>query len=450
MIEIKYRTRVFIDRKTKRITIRVRWNNNETSFTLDCKADPEKWDGNSQRPMPGTIHKFSDQNYSAKVISNIIDEGLDMIKVAFTKCELDSVVPSKEILKTMVRGEQPEHESVRVKKTLSELYEDFLEAASNDRNWTKNSCYKYNQTWDHLNECCPGITLEKFTKERLRELKNWYVGKGYSNTTIKKMFSFLGTFIKWLHTEGYELQPGVLAYKPNLTVVSKTVTFLKHKELMDFYNFKFTEDEKNLELTRDMFCFMAFTSLRYSDLENLKKANVFDDHIEICTKKTHDKLSIPLTIHAKEIIDKYKGEEYKNGKVFRVYANQKINALLKRAAEKAGLDREVVLIHYKGNTRTEEVKKFHENIGCHDTRRTFVCCSLAFGIPPTVVMSCTGHSTYNAMKPYIEVADETQRIELAKWDKAEKQGDIRSNIAKKLEDVDKTMLVKVLEMLKSA
>lgn len=450
MIEIKYRTRVFIDRKTKRITIRVRWNNNETSFTLDCKADPEKWDGNSQRPMPGTIHKFSDQNYSAKVISNIIDEGLDMIKVAFTKCELDSVVPSKEILKTMVRGEQPEQEPVKVKKTLSELYEDFLEAASNDRNWTKNSCYKYNQTWDHLNECCPGITLEKFTKERLRELKNWYVGKGYSNTTIRKMFSFLGTFIKWLHTEGYELQPGVLAYKPNLIVVAKTVTFLKHTELMDFYNFKFAEDEKNLELVRDMFCFMAFTSLRYSDLENLKKANVFDDHIEICTKKTHDKLSIPLTIHAKEIINKYKDEDYKNGKMFRVYANQKINELLKKAAKKVGLNREVVLVYYQGNTRTEEVKKFYEIIGCHDARRTFVCCSLAFGIPPTVVMSCTGHSTYNAMKPYIEVADETQRLELAKWDKADNQSDIRNDIAQKLEGVDEATLTKVLELLKSA
>ena len=46
-------------------------------------------------------------------------------------------------------------------------------------------------------------------------------------------------------------------------------------------NYKFDDDEKNLELARDMFCFMAFTSLRYSDLENLKKANVFDDHIEV-------------------------------------------------------------------------------------------------------------------------------------------------------------------------
>ena len=52
-----------------------------------------------------------------------------------------------------------------------------------------------------------------------------------------------------------------------------------------------------------MFYFMAFTSLRYSDLEYLMKANVFGDPIVIFTKNTHDKLSIPLTNHAKIIID---------------------------------------------------------------------------------------------------------------------------------------------------
>ena len=64
-------------------------------------------------------------------------------------------------------------------------------------------------------------------------------------------------------------------------------------------------------------------------------------------------------------------------------------------------------------------------------------------------MSCTGHSTYNAMKPYIEVADETQRLELAKWDKADNQSDIRSDIAQKLEGVGEATLKKVLELLKS-
>ena len=449
MIEIRYNTRVFIDPKTKHIKIRVRWNKTETTFSLEYRADPDKWDSKAQRPMPGTIHKFADQNCSARIITNAIEEGLDQIKKAFKKCEIDSAIPSKEILKTMVRGEQPKEE-VKLKKTFEELFEEFLIMASDDNNWTEKVHHKYVQTWKHLHACCPGITLEKLTKDKMRELKSWYIAKGYSNTTIDKMFSFLKTFIRWLHNEGYELQPGVLDYKLNLTIVPKTVTFLKHRELMDFYNYKFAEDEKCLELVRDMFCFMAFTSLRYSDLENLKKANVFEDHIEICTKKTHDKLSIPLTSHAKEIIAKYNDEEYPDGKMFRVYANAKINELLKEAAKKAGLDREVVLIHYQGNIRKEEVKKFHEIIGCHDARRTFVCCSLAFGIPPTVVMSCTGHSTYSAMKPYIEVADETQRKELAKWDQVEKQNDIKNDIAKKLEGVDEATLIKVLELLKSA
>lgn len=449
MIEIKYNTRVFIDPKTNHIKIRVRWNKNETTFSLEYRADPEKWDGKAQRPMAGTIHKFADQNCSARIISVAIEDELDQIKTAFKKCEIDCVMPSKEILKTIVRGEQPKEE-VKLKKTLAELYEDFLETMSNDSNWTEKVHYKYQQTWNHLNACCPGITLEQLTKAKMRELKNWYIKEGYRNVTINKMFVFLKTFIKWLKAEGYEIQPGVLEYKTNLIVVPKTVTFLTHKELMHFYNFKFAENEKNLELVRDMFCFMAFTSLRYSDLENLKRANVFDDHIEICTKKTHDKLSIHLIPHAKEIINKYKYENYKNGKMFRVYANQKINELLKEAAKKAGLDKEVVQIYYQGTTRHEEVKKFYEIIGCHDARRTFVCCSLAIKMTLTAVMSCTGHSTYQAMKPYIEVADETQKAELAKWDMAEKQNDIKSDIAKKLEGVDEATLIKVLELLKSA
>ena len=76
--------------------------------------------------------------------------------------------------------------------------------------------------------------------------------------------------------------------------------------------------------------------------------------------------------------------------------------------------------------------------------------SLAFGIPPTVVMSCTGHSTYQSMHPYIEVSDETQRTELAKWDqKANEKSTLKGDVAKKLASVDEETLKKVLELLNS-
>ena len=42
------------------------------------------------------------------------------------------------------------------------------------------------------------------------------------------------------------------------------------------------------------------------------------------------------------------------------------------------------------------------------TRCTFICFALASGIPPQVVMKWTGHSDYQSMKPYIEIAEKTK------------------------------------------
>lgn len=44
-------------------------------------------------------------------------------------------------------------------------------------------------------------------------------------------------------------------------------------------------------------------------------------------------------------------------------------------------------------------------LSTHTGRKTFICKALALGIPVNVVMQWTGHSDYNAMKPYIAVAD---------------------------------------------
>ena len=107
MIEIKYNTRVFIDPKTKHTKIRVRWNKAETTFSLEYRADPEKWDGKTQRPISGTMHKFADQNCSARIIATAIEDGLDQIKTAFKKCEIDSIMPSKEVLKRWFEVTRP-------------------------------------------------------------------------------------------------------------------------------------------------------------------------------------------------------------------------------------------------------------------------------------------------------------------------------------------------------
>ena len=88
------------------------------------------------------------------------------------------------------------------------------------------------------------------------------------------------------------------------SVTKKNVTYLTFKELMQFFNHKFSPNNKYLERARDLFCFMAFTSLRYSDLAQLKKAHITTRGIDLYTKKTSDHLTIPIIDNAQKIIDK--------------------------------------------------------------------------------------------------------------------------------------------------
>ena len=68
---------------------------------------------------------------------------------------------------------------------------------------------------------------------------------------------------------------------------------------------KTVEDAGGLAKARDCFCFCAFTSLRYSDMANLKCKDIDGDTMYITTMKTYDRLPINLNKFAKEILAKY-------------------------------------------------------------------------------------------------------------------------------------------------
>ena len=60
------------------------------------------------------------------------------------------------------------------------------------------------------------------------------------------------------------------------------------------------------ERVRDVLLFCCFTGLRHSDVYNLKRSDVKEEHIEITTIKTADSLIIELNDHSKAILEKYK------------------------------------------------------------------------------------------------------------------------------------------------
>lgn len=92
-----------------------------------------------------------------------------------------------------------------------------------------------------------------------------------------------------------------------------------------------------------------------------------------------------------------------------------MNDYLKELAELAGINEPIRETYYKGNERIDEVTPKYALLGTHAGRRTFICNALALGIPAQVVMKWTGHSDYKAMKPYIDIADETKVNAMSKF-----------------------------------
>jgi integrase len=56
-------------------------------------------------------------------------------------------------------------------------------------------------------------------------------------------------------------------------------------------------------------------------------------------------------------------------------------------------------------------------MGTHAGRRTFICTALSLDIPVQVVMKWTGHSSYESMKPYIDIADRMKATEMDKFNR---------------------------------
>ena len=448
MIQIKYTIRPFI-KANGQVAVRVRWNNNtsEVTFITGVYAERDKWDDDGHRAVKNTTHKFEKREYRSYEINERIADFREAIEEVMSRYSLKNSVPTNLELKETVnkilgRNEEKTIKVKRnVKKTLRQMLDVFLQAGRREKNWDDDCCEKYVQAYQHITKSNPKVTPYNITLETMLALKAWYIENDYKNRTINKQVAMLKCFLRWLsQQEGVTIPEAVLTFNTNLKVMAKTVTFLHFDELTHFANFRFKNDDPRLTRARDLWCFMAFTSLRYSDLANLRIAHIVDNRIEMMTQKTSDRISIPLTDGALAILEKYKGQETEDGHIFDVPTNQKLNDNVKDAAREAGLDRLIIDTYFIGTKRYEIQHKFHEIISCHDARRTFVSCSLAMGIPAQVVMKATGHKGYNTMKPYIDTATETQTIEMEKWNRSRFKSEIIMLLDKATEDQMKSTL----------
>ena len=86
-----------------------------------------------------------------------------------------------------------------------------------------------------------------------------------------------------------------------------------------------------------------------------------------------------------------------------------MNKNIKGIAKLLGLTREVEVMQYCGKKPVYRTAPLCDVIGTHAARRTFVVHALEEGMTPEMVMTFTGHSDYDTMKPYIALTDKTRQ-----------------------------------------
>ena len=180
---------------------------------------------------------------------------------------------------------------------------------------------------------------------------------GLRNSTIQKKLGFLKWFLKWATDHGYNTTTDFKTFRPTLKTTQKKVIYLSKPELERIKQLEIPDKLTSLEPIRDVFLFCCFSGLRHSDVYNLRKNDVKDDHLEVTTIKTGDSVSIELNSVTREILRKYKDHTFPDDKVLPVIQNQPMNRHLKELCKLAGIDEKIRITTYKGNQRKDEIKE---------------------------------------------------------------------------------------------
>lgn len=418
MISIKHTIRFFL-KENGSIVMRVRWAQKRFSvdLCLGIFAESAKWDSDKQCAKVNTTHKVGRHTTSARTINCKIRDAQAHVSEYFARQEVNGICPtSTEFKKVFDEYLHPDKKVIEIAVRPNSL-NDLMKAYFNEKahNWKPRSKYRYQQAVNYAYEIDPHITVDKIDKAFMFRMVNWFIDGNHLNGTTNSRVGAIKTLLRWGAKNEFPVLPEAFEAETNVKDPVKKVVFLHYDELQKLNSYKFGPEHAHLGLYRDLWCFMAYTSLRVSDLGALKRIDIQSgDYIDLYQIKTDKHVKIPLLPEAKTIIQRY--EEANGNKVFPEFYDQKLNQHIKEIAKLVGLSREIAETYYIGRKKIDIVKPLHEAISNHDARRTFICCSIKFGIVPTVVMQMTGHSDYDSMRPYIDVADETVDHEMIKWE----------------------------------
>ena len=410
------------------ISMRLTFNSTRINFSTGFRIDASKWDEQKQRVKNGCTNKAMQ---SAAEINTVLNQYEAELHSIFKKFETLDTMPTKDQVKEAFNrmhlsesakeegAAQLEQEEKKAKRPRpSDVMREFISENETINQWTWGTIEKFNAIENHFKDFNARLSLDEYDKAHLAKFVQFLIDKkDMRNSTVKKQLGYLKWFFRWCQEKGYCNCGDYQSFDPKQKTTPKKVIVLDEHELEQLETYEIPENKKYLERVRDVFLFCCYSSLRYSDVYNLKRSDIQNNKMLITTIKTHDDLAIELNKTTTALLKKYADCDFPDNKALPVITNQKMNDYLKELCELAGIDTPISEVFYKGGVRHEITTPKYALMSTHAGRRTFICKALSMNIPPEVVMKWTGHSDYKAMKPYIAVADKVKADAMKLFDK---------------------------------
>lgn len=345
---------------------------------------------------------------------------------------------SEEVTQKKVEEAEKKERKPKVKPA-ADYMDEFIRDESRIKEWSWETVKMVRSFKNHLIKFKKNAGLDFYDKNGLEKFITYLRSDcGLEENSAMKQYKNLTWFLRWAIRKGYTQLRDVETYEPVFKIVKKPVIFLNQDELMKLYTLeipkngtklklhdmngneyeKIVEESAGMARARDLFCFCAFTSLRYSDVVEVRRTDIHDGILTVTTQKTHDRLPIVLHKNALAILDKYKDDSFSSNRALPYMTNQQMNRCLKDLCEICEFNTSIHITLYRNGVRHDDVYPKWSKIGTHAGRKTFICFALSNGVPPDVVMKFTGHSDYMSMKPYIDITESAKRDAISIMERA--------------------------------
>ena len=360
-------------------------------FPTKHSINPKHWSKNAN-----TVKRvLSAESNSVEINSYLQELSVRALKI-YNDATNENIIPDARYFRDELKPKQ------ELKKlTFWEAWEAFEKAKSSEV--ASSTLIKIKTTKKHIQKFNEEILRRSISFERIEKttLEDFFsfLAQSMADRSNAKYVKILKGFLNWCYDRRYMTNDRYKTYKAKGVSDTLKIT-LNDSELDRIRSFNY-QGKEHLRNASKLFLLSCLTGLRFSDYTTIKTEHLKEQQGEFYLSKhqakTSDKVEIPLTPEAKEIVDAIISKEV------RIITNQKMNDYLKDLCELVGIDEPFEKVTCRGGKKVVTSHPKYELISTHTGRRTFATNLMLKGVAPEIVMEFTGHKDYASFAKYVNI-----------------------------------------------